>query len=1161
MKDCVHLHVHSHYSMLDGGITIKNLVKKAAENNMQALALTDHGNMFGAVEFYLACKAAGIKPIVGYEAYMAPRSRTEKGGTGISESSFHLTLLARNEAGYKNLMKLATIGYREGYYYRPRIDKEVLSNHSGGLICLSGCLASETSDLLQEDRVEDAMNVIDDFRHIFGPDHFYLEIQENSIMEQNVVNEHLLKIAKDTGLPLVATNDIHYLNEDDHSAHDVLLCIGTGKKQADKNRLRFEENEFYFKTPEQMYQAFNYAPDAVSNTLQVAEMVDLKIDFDTYHHPVFKCPETQTPDDHIREMATVGLHERYSEITPEISERFEYELKILARMGFASYLLIVWDIVREARENNIPVGPGRGSAVGSLICYCLYITDLDPFKYDLIFERFINPGRNEMPDIDLDFCKERRGETIDYVTKKYGRECVCQIITFNTMAAKQALKDVGRVLDVPLSDMDKLTKKVPEVLGIKLEEALEEADFNAIVNSNPEFKQVVDHALRLEGLARNPGVHAAGVIIADRDVSDYCPLYVPPGTEDVTTQYEMKMSEKVGLLKVDFLGLATLTLIHYAAQNIRNRHGVDFIPGDLDLEDAPTYEMLGRGEAKGIFQFESEGMRQLLRDARPNCLEDLIALNAMYRPGPMENIPSFVARKHGREEIVYLHPMLEPILSNTYGIIVYQEQVIRIANVVGGFSLPDGDSLRKAMGKKDQDLMDKFEGQFVDGAVGNGFSREQAIALWDQLKQFAEYGFNKSHAAAYAFLAFQTAWLKAHYPREFMAALLTIEIGAQSKVSEYIQECQQMGIDVLPPDVNESGAAFTPLDEGIRFGLEAIKGVGSKAVESIVAARAKHESFISLFDFCEKVNLQAANRTTIEALIKSGALDRMGEHRRSQMLLVIDDSIRLGAEVQADRASGQMNLFGGGEPGTNSDQLDFPMPDVDELDKLQLLALEKEYLGFFVTGHPLEEYADTVKTFSNATTKSLAGIEEGASISMIGIVGAVRSSMSRRGRILRVMFEDLDGLSEVSIFSEQANEAGEGTIAEGRILLLRGKVQIFRDQPDIRVDKVIPIEKVHEELARRLVLHLGNGNANGNGAKNGNGNLSPTRMVDNQIAKLRKILRRHRGTCQVVLDIPLEDGRSRALLMAGEDFCVSPDQQFRDEIDALLGKGSLKFSG
>ena len=1150
MSDLVHLHVHSDYSMLDGGITIEKLVKTAKKMGLPALALTDHGNMFGAVEFYLKCEKEGLKPIIGYEAYVAPGSRFEKTGSGISDASYHLTLLVKNEVGYRNLVKLASDAYREGYYYRPRIDKEILAERSQGLIGLSGCLASETSELLQDDRVDEARAVVDQYRNIFEPGQFFLELQENGIPEQNVVNEHLVKLAAETGLPLVGTNDIHYLSTDDYDAHDVLLCIGTGKLKADANRMRFERNEFYFKSPDEMREAFSYAPEAISNTLRIAEMVDLKLDFDTYHHPVFECPDGKTPPQYLREVAEQGFPRRYPEVTSEIRERLDYELGVIDTMGFNSYLLIVWDIVRYAREQGIPVGPGRGSAVGSVACYLLGITDLDPFKYDLIFERFINPGRNEMPDIDLDFCKERRGELIEYVTRKYGRECVCQIITFNTMAAKASLRDVGRVLDVPLSEVDKVAKKVPDGVGVTLDDAGKNPEFRELVESNPRYGDMFDTAKRLEGMARNPGVHAAGVIIADRDVSEYCPLYQPPGTEDVTTQYEMKMAEKIGLLKIDFLGLATLTHVHYAAQSVEERHGFEFDPLKLPLDDPKTYELLGRGESKGIFQFESDGMRQLLVSAKPNCLEDLIALNAMYRPGPMENVPTFISRKHGREATTYLHPKLEPLLHNTYGIIVYQEQVIRIANQIGGFSLPDADSLRKAMGKKDMKLMASYQQPFIDGALANGLTKPDATTLWDQLVKFADYGFNKSHAAAYAFLAYQTAYLKAHYPTEFMAALLTIEIGDQGKVSEYIQECRRMNIPVLPPDVNVSRAHFTPLDEGIRFGLSAVKNVGAKAVERIVETREQGGAFRSIHDFCDRVDMRAVNRQALEALVKCGALDRT-EGTRAQLLLALEDAMRMGAASQADRAAGQLNLFGGG-PG--AEETDPPLPDVEELPKTELLAFERDMLGFYVTGHPLEEYPEAIRLFCNTTTADLKGMAEGADVSMMGIITKTRSTMGRKGKIVRIIFEDLAGVREVSIFSDQATEAGDA-LNEGQIIILKGRVQLFRDEPDIRVQEVIPLDQAYQKLTRRLVLKLGMNGGNGSGNGNGNGR----RAVEQQVNRLRRIMRSHRGGTPVFIDVPIEQG-TRALLATGDQFGVNPDAAFRREIEELLGRNAVMYS-
>ena len=940
--DFVHLHLHTEYSLLDGAISLDNLIKKALDLKMPAVAVTDHGNLFSALDFYLKAMKAGIKPIIGCEIYIAPGSRFNKTAPAgqNEEASYHLILLARNKDGYKNLVKLVTSAYLEGFYYKPRIDKELLEKHHEGLIALSACLGGEIPSLLIQNRYEDAKKTALEYERVLGKDNFYLELQDNGIPEQEQVNRELIKLNKDTGIPLVATNDCHYLDMEDHKAHDALLCIQTGKTVKDANRLRFSSETFYMKTPEEMKKAFSHVPEAIANTVKIAERCNMEMELGKYHLPHFPVPEGLTREDYMADLARKGLEERFIEIEAvrgqnsidktKYSERLESEIAMLNKMGFAGYFLIVWDFIRYAKDHDIPVGPGRGSAAGSLVAYCLRITDLDPLPYNLLFERFLNPERISMPDIDVDFCMDRRDEVLKYVTEKYGQDHVTQIITYGTMLAKGVIRDVGRVLDIPYIEVDKVAKLVPNALGITLAKAMEqEPKLREIQKKDARMAELMEIALLLEGQVRHASKHAAGVVISQLPLTEYLPLFKTP-KDEITTQFDMKGVEKIGLVKFDFLGLRTLTVIHKAVETINERLAKAplaaterFSINTIPFDDAKSFELLSRGETAGVFQLESSGMRDIVIKMKPQCFEDLIALVALYRPGPLQSgmVDDFIKRKKGATKITYELPELEPILKDTYGVIVYQEQVMQIARTLAGYSLGGADLLRRAMGKKDPEVMAKEKVPFLKGAEKQHVNLKKAEAIFDLMAKFAEYGFNKSHSAAYALVSYQTTFLKAHYPVDYMAALLTSEVQDTDKVVKYIYESRLMGINILPPDVNDSRWDFSVIEAhdreniepgsnigSIRFGLAAVKNVGSSAIEAMIEARESKGAYTSLADFCKKVDQRRVNRRVIEALIKCGAFDLTGA-RRSQMMDGIDMMMDQAAKHQEQESVGQFSIF------------------------------------------------------------------------------------------------------------------------------------------------------------------------------------------------------------------------------------------------------------
>ena len=1132
----VHLHVHSHYSFLDGGAKVPDLIKAAVDYNMPALALTDHGNMFGSFEFYLNARKAGIKPIVGYEAYIAPKSRLDR-----DNKRYHITLLAKNYQGYKNLLKLASEAYLTGFYYKPRIDKDLLVKHKEGIIALSGCLASEVCQNLLAKNSKSAKKTVDFYRSLFGDD-YYIELQKNKIEEQSIANAGLLEIAQEFHLPMVFTNDIHYLKNDDHRAHDVLLCIQTGAKFTDKKRFRFGSQEFYMKSPDQMYAEAAEFPGAAENTLAIAEKVNLEIPLGDYHLPPFTPPDNLSNEEYLRKLCEAGLKERYGEITPEVRDRFEHEFKVICGMGFSTYFLIVWDFINYARQNGIPVGPGRGSAAGSIVAYSLRITNLDPIKYGLIFERFLNEGRNEMPDIDIDFETERRGEVIEYVRRKYGEKQVAQIVTFGTMAARAVIRDVGRALDVPLPEVDQVAKKIPAIPKMTLEKALKtDKDFAATYH-DPKYKDLIDIGMRLEGLNRQSGIHAAGVIISDQDISEYCPLQkTPDGT--ITTQYSMEHIDALGLLKMDFLGLNTLTLIEKVLEVIKSSCNVEVDLPNIPLDDQETFDMLSKGETNGVFQLESEGMQQLIKKLSPDRFGDIIALVALYRPGPLKSgmVDTYCRCKHKQEDPVYKHPILEKLLEETHGIILYQEQAMQIAKELAGFTLSEADKLRKAMGKKKQDLMDAYRKQFIEGAKkSHNVPEELSGEIFGLIEYFSGYGFNKSHSAAYALVTYQTAYLKAHYPLEFMAALMTIESQNTDKLIRYIQECDAKNIEILPPQINKSKSFFSVEQGKLRYGLAAIKGVGEKAIDAIVEERNKIGKFESIFHLCEHVDTRLSNKQVLEALVKSGAMDCF-ERPRSQMFHVIPEALQMGGNLQKDRNSNQMTLFGDFvESETEEADAEHLYPEeIAEWADDEKAKKEKETLGFYLTDNPLKKWGKYLKMLTTHQSSTLNTGMAGQ-VMLGGMISGIRERAIKSGRnqgrkMANFTLEDLSGLCPVVCFPNTYDTCKEHIEAD-EIVFIKGKLNAKKEEPEIILDEMIPASQGIERLAKKILIHVEN-------------------QPEETITKLREICGKHRGFCRTLIEV--ENQEHRTLIEVAEKFYVQPSYTLIEKLENLLGEETI----
>lgn len=1152
-SDFVHLHLHSQYSLLDGAIKLDELITRVKEFKMPAVAVTDHGNMFGAAEFYTKAMKAGVKPVVGCEVYVAPGSRFTKGNArGSSEASYHLVLLCMNHTGYQNLCRMVSLGYREGFYYKPRIDWDLLAQHNEGLIALSACLGGELPTLFNLNQPEEALNRATQMMNIFDDNRFYLELQENYLPEQAKANKGLISLADELKLPLVATNDCHYLSKEDAFAHEVLLCIQTGKTMDDPNRMRFANDEFYVKSAAEMANLFPQQLDALSNTVRIAERCNLELDFDTYHFPQYEKPETQTLDEALAEQSRVGLQERLEEIrllrevTDEdlklYQERLEEELDCIKQMGFPGYFLIVADFINWGKDNDIPVGPGRGSAAGSLVAFAIRITDIDPMPYNLLFERFLNPERISMPDIDVDFCIYGREKVIDYVREKYGAPNVAQIITFGTMQAKGVLRDVGRALNIPYGEVDKIAKLVPNVLGITLKEAIQqEPQIKALIDKDPKISELIKICLALEGLTRHASTHAAGVVVTPEELSEYLPLYVDPKSGGQVTQFPMKYVEEIGLVKFDFLGLKTLTVIENAVRLIREGKNPDF---DLKLvhdDDKETYDLLSRGETTGVFQLESSGMKEYLVKLKPSCFEDLIAMVALYRPGPLGSgmVDSFIKRKHGVEQFKYDFPQLEPILKDTYGVIVYQEQVMLIAQNLANYSLGGADLLRRAMGKKKPEEMAKQKEIFLKGANENKLNPKKAEAVFDLMEKFAAYGFNKSHSAAYALIAYQTAYLKAHYPVEFMAALLTEDMENTDKVIKNISEVRSMGIEVQPPDINASDRSFTVSSEAMRFGLGAVKGVGSAALDSILLVR-KEKPFNSLQDFCERVDLRKVNKKVVEALIKCGAYDTLGG-RRAQFLAGLEDAMDIAQRLQKEQDSGQESLFGSSEIRSVGGNSYGHLPEVEEWDEKTLLSHEKESLGFYVTGHPLDRYSDSIKRFTTCEASALNERTDKETVRVCGIVSGLKELITKKGdRMAFVSLEDLSGSVELVVFPEVYAASMEMIKGEDP-LLVTGELDVGEEACKILVSEVVLLKEIKETMARTVHIRL-----------------TTPGLEEGHMRQLKGIVQRYRGGCDVQLHIVIPN-RSETVISLPKKMKMAASDKAMADAEALFGYNVMNF--
>lgn len=1146
----VHLHCHTDYSLLDGACEIGQLMDLVAEQKMPAVAMTDHGNLFGAVEFYNSAKDKGIHPVIGCEVYVSQQGHTTR---SESDRYNHLVLLCENQEGYRNLINLVSTGFLDGFYYKPRIDKDLLAKHSKGLIALSACLRGDINETLIARRYEDAKRLAYTYADMFGKGNFFLEVQDHGLDQDKIVLPALNRLSKDTRIPLVATNDSHYMRKSDARAHEILLCIQTGKTMSDPQRMRFQQPEFYLKTREEMMALFGELEDSLDRTWEIAQRCQVKLEKVKEPFPKFEVPEGHTTDTYFEYAARQGFEKRRSRLEalqaagaikhdlPEYVERLDREIRMIQQMKFSGYFLIVWDFIRFAKDRGIPVGPGRGSAAGSLVSYAMEITDIDPLEYGLLFERFLNPERISMPDIDIDFHTRRRGEVIQYVTEKYGREQVAQIITFGTLGARTAIKDVGRVLDMSFADVDRITKVIPNQLNIKLKEAIkQEPAIEETARKDPRVREVLDVALKLEGMCRNASMHAAGVVISPVPLKELVPLY-KTNKDEIVTQYDMVGLEKLSLLKMDFLGLTTLDIIQDALGLVEKHHGVKLAIEELRLDDPQTYNIFSKGFTSGVFQFESRGMRDILRKYQPTRIEDLCALNALYRPGPIQGgmIDDFIDRKHGRKKVTYDFPELKDILEETYGVIVYQEQVMQISNRLAGYSLGDADILRRAMGKKKAEEMAAQRERFLKGALAQGHAQKKVEKIFDLMEQFAGYGFNKSHSAAYAYLAYVTAYLKAHYPLEFLSALLTSETGNTAKIVKYINECREMGIKVLPPDVNSSDQDFTPAgDNGIRFGLCAIRNLGGGAAESIMAARNTEGPFKSLFDFCERVDLGSVNRRIIESLVKAGALDSLPGNR-AQLFAMIESAMESGQRMWKDRQSGQTGLFGmvEDEPG-HTEQ---PFPNLPDWTPQQKLAGEKEMLGIYVTGHPLDEYPDKISELASHDTENLEGLEKGVEVALCGILTGIQRRRNREGKLWAAMqIEDRAGTVEAMAFTTQYDRLLPSLI-EDKAVLVRGLVLPEENAPPkISVQDIIPLESARVDLPSLISIRVGVGS---------NGSFDKAEA-------LNQLFTRKQGATEVRLR--LEKPRDFSVIL-DVTTKVRPDKEFRAEVERICGPEAVEI--
>ena len=1226
-RSFVHLHCHTHYSLLDGASRVPELVALTKKLGMNALAMTDHGNLFGAIEFYRECKDKGINPIVGYEAYVAPGKRGDREAKRRGDAGFHLTLLAQNTAGFKNLVKMASYAYLEGYHYVPRIDKELLIDHKEGIICLSGCASSEFSEFILRDQLDEAKKLAEWFAKHFGKN-FYVEIQNNGLDIQKQCAAGAVDIANRLGLPLVATCDAHYLRREDNFAHDVLLCINTGRTLKDENRMRYGSDQFYVRAPEEMYKLFNDYADAVRRSQEIADGCDIQLDFKKRYFPVFTPPDGKEPEAYLRELCEQGLLDRYGSSregggSPKESrleqarQRLEHELDVICRMGFAGYFLIVWDFVRFAHSEGIPAR-ARGSACGAIVSYLLKLSDVCPLEYDLLFERFLDPNRNEAPDIDIDFCQDRREEVLNYVRRKYGEHSVAQIVTFGTMAAKAAIKDVGRAMDIPLDHVNRLTAMVPQALNTTLDDALKQStDLRHEYETDPQIKELIDTALKLEGTNRNAGTHAAGVVIANGSILDHVPVqrilrkgeaaekgrrgegekgrkgeeennqqsglsgspspllpFSPSSDTVLTTQWVMGDLEKVGLLKMDFLGLRTLTVMENTVKLIRKTHNIELDLDRVPLDDPKTFALLQRGDAKGVFQLDSDGIRELLKRMKPDNIRDLIATNALYRPGPLGGgmVDAYVNRKHGREKPVYQHPLMEEILSETYGVLVYQEQCMRVLNRLGGIELASAYACIKAISKKKQEVIDARRVEFIKGAQERGLDEHVAETIFGLIIQFAGYGFNKSHSAAYALIGYQTAYLKAHYPAEFMAALLSSEIDTKrDNMVQHIADARRLGVDVLPPDVQQGEPDFTVKDGKIVFGLTAIKGLGHGAAAEIVKARMGEvekgepspvrgrmvgsirpltglgSPFKDLFDFCERIDHRIVSRAAIEKLIKAGAFDSLAKGRRAALLEALPRALESAGQLQADRKHGQRSLFETFEAAAATPGPSDGLKDIPEWSPSERLKFEKEALDFYVSSHPLAQFEDVIRRFSSHTIQQLRELQEKHEVFLGGMLTQIRLMDTKKARgsggtrYVRCRIEDFTGSVECVMWPDDYARFKE-LIAEDSMCFVSGAVERNRDEPGLQLTRIYTIEQGQRERTTGLVLLL-------------TLQLHGPELLD----EVAKVLRRSPGTCPVFVYV--QDGAGKWLkLKAGDAYKINPATLVKADLEVILGTGRVQFS-
>jgi len=1145
----IHLHNHTHYSVLDGAITVPKLVKRALDNKMNAVAISDHGNMCGAIEFYQKATKEGIKPIIAQEFYIAPDSRFNRSYKRGDETNYHLMVYAADNRGYENLLRLSSIGYLEGFYYKPRIDFEVLTKYNEGLLCSSACIGGEVPSLILTKRADEARKAAERFQQLFG-DRYYLEIQDHGIPEQKIANDGIALIADQLGIPLIATNDCHYTDRDDAWAHEVLLCIQTGKTMSDESRMRFGSDQFYFKTEAEMERLFAGYPDAIFNTQKLADRCNVELVLNRPVLPTFEVPQGHTLDSYMREIVFEGAPKRYGAPIPErVEKQIEYELSVIQKMGFAGYFLIVWDFINHARSRGIPVGPGRGSAAGSIVSYCMGITQLDPLAYNLLFERFLNPDRNEMPDMDIDFCGDRREEVIEYVRKKYGEDHVSQIMAFNTLKPKAAIKDVARALDIPYTESNAITKFINEKT---IADSLKDSDeFSEFYKSSELARKVVDTATKLEGLVRSFGKHAAGVVISKEVMTHYVPLYRDAKDGSISSQFEKYNSEAAGLVKMDFLGLKNLTIIDNALKLIKAIHGTDIEIDRLALDDRKVYKLLQNADTNGIFQLESQGMKSLLRKLGPTLFDDIIAVGALYRPGPLNSgmVDQFIRCKKDSAEIKYPHPSLEPVLSDTLGVIVYQEQVMKISQVMGGFSLSEADKLRKAMGKKNAEIIQNLRGKFLEGAKKQKIDASIAESVYDAMAKFAEYGFNKSHAAAYGLVTYQTAWLKAHYRAEYMCALLTASRDNQDDVTRYIADCRSHNITVMRPDINHSCFSFTIESKKIRFGFSAIKGVGEKAIEAIIGAREKlGGSFKTLEEFLENVEIGTVNKGVLEALIKSGSMTSLVDNR-AKLFANLDLIIDCARQIQKEKRSGQMGLFGGAEEASCA----LPLIDTPKWPDNIKLNFEKEVLGLYVSGHPLAKYEREIREYSSCSIINLdSAIEEADNKerlwSIVGILEGVRKHVTQKGKPMAfAQLEDMESQIEVIIFPK-SYEKFEHMLSLREPLMLTGKIEVEEEDASesrskkMFVDSIVTLTQArHSSIAE---LHI---------------SLDQPAMIEETLDNIRVLIEKHNGRCPVFFHVPSYSGEV-AIVKAHPCFCVDPSEELIGKLRTAVGSESIRYT-